>query len=387
VKLTENGAQVAGANVVAQLVGPENGVGNILSTARTPAGTPNTGGDAIRSEAQRKLMLLLEDPASASLFRDKGLPSLVILDNGQAANGDTTANDGIYSGLFTGALQEGHYRFVVNLRGSSAANGDFQRTQLLNVYVRPKPVAVNTALTLLSSTVQSNGSVIVRLKATPRDRFNNFIGPDYIGHMNIRSTQGTVETALEDKLDGSYEISYRLPSTSSNPNFTVEVMGDDVVTRSLVDLGGNAGFKRWGVSLHAGSTFPHGFFGNVFDPGVSVAADLEYRFTNLFSVEAYLGHDRFKNQFINDSFYMTHLSGHAKFTFGTGTIRPSVHAGLGAYFPEGGGTHFGGNVGASLQFWITPNFAVEPSYNYRAVNFSGSTVKYSTLQGGVRFRF
>jgi len=125
----------------------------------------------------------------------------------------------------------------------------------------------------------------------------------------------------------------------------------------------------------------------VFDPGVSLGADLEYRFTNLFSVEAYLGHDRFKNQFFNDSFHLTHLSGHAKFTFGTGTVRPSVHAGLGAYFPEGGGTRFGGNAGASVQFWLTPNFAIEPSYNYRAVNFSGSTLKYSTLQGGIRFRF
>ncbi len=389
VELTEDGSPITGVTVVAQLVGPENGVGNILSKAPTPSGTPNTGGDTIRSEAQRKLLLLLEDPASAALFRDKTLPSLVLLDNGQILNGDTAANDGTYSGLFTGALQEGHYRFVVNVRGSTAKNGDFQRTQLLNVYVRPKPVAANTRLALLSSAVQPDGTVIVRISATPRDRFDNFIGPDYLGHLNIRSSQGVVVTPLTDKLDGSYEISYRLPSASSNPDITVDVMGTDVVKKPLSDLDGgpSSSFKRWGLSLHGGSTFPHGFFGNVFDPGVSLGADLEYRFTNLFSVEAYLGHDRFKNQFFNDSFHLTHLSGHAKFTFGTGTVRPSVHAGLGAYFPEGGGTRFGGNAGASVQFWLTPNFAIEPSYNYRAVNFSGSTLKYSTLQGGIRFRF
>jgi von Willebrand factor type A domain/Outer membrane protein beta-barrel domain len=389
VKLTESGASVAGANVVAQLLGPENGTGNILSTSRTPTGTPNTGGDVIRSEAEKKLLLLLEDPASASLFRNKSLPSLVLLDNGQAANGDTTANDGTYSGLFTGALQEGHYRFVINLRAPSATNGDFQRTQLLNVYVRPKPVAANTRLALLSSTRQVDGSVIVRLSATPRDRFNNFIGPDYLGHLNIRSSQGSIASPLQDNLDGSYETSYRLPSASSNPDITVEVMGTDVVTKPLNALGGggNAAFKRWGISLHAGSTFPHGSFGSFFNPGPSFGADLEYRFTPLFSIEGYLGHDRFRNKFFSNTFYMTHLSVQPKFTFGTGTVRPSLHFGVGAYFPQGGGTHFGGNVGASLQFWITPNFAVEPSYNYRAVNFTGSTVKYSTLQGGVRFRF
>lgn len=390
VKLTESGAPVAGANVVAQLVGPENGLGNILSNSKTPQGTPNTGGDVIRSEAQRKLLLLLEDPTSASLFKDKSLPSLVLLDNGQAANGDTTANDGVYSGLFTGALQEGLYRFVVNLRGSSAANGEFQRTRLLNVYVRPKPAAANTGLTLLSSTVQSDGSVIVLIQATPKDRFNNFMGPDYGGgQIKIKSDDGTVVTPLADKLDGTYEISYRLPSTSSNPNITVEVLGTDVVTKPLDQIGSIAGgqFKRFAFSLHGGSTFPHNPFNNFFHSGASFAADFEYRLTPLFSLEAYVGHDRFRNSFFNDDFHLTHVSGHAKFTFGSGMVRPSLHAGLGAYFPEGGGTHFGGNVGASLQFWITPNFALEPSYNFRLVDTPGTNFKYSTVQGGIRYRF
>ncbi len=388
VKLSENGAPVTGATVVAQMLVPENGLGNVLSTANQPGGTPNTAGDPIRSEAIKKLLLLLADPASASLFVGKNLPSLVLLDNGQAANGDAVANDGIYSGRFTGAEQEGHYHFAVNVRGTTPTNGIFQRTQETTAFVRPKAVASETDLVLLGSVPQADGSVIVRLSATPRDRFRNLIGPDYLGHLNIRSSLGTVETPLISNLDGSYVISHHLPSGSSNPDITVEVMGTDVVTKSLNDikkLGGD--FKRWGLSLHAGSTFPQGFFGNVFDPGPSLGVDLEYRFTPLFSIEAFLGHDRFKNQFFNDSFYMTHLSGNAKFTFGTGTIRPSVHAGLGAYFPEGGGTRFGANVGASLQFWVTPNFAIEPSYNFRAVNFSGSVVKYSTLQGGVRFRF
>lgn len=388
VKVTEGGAPVTGANVVAQLAGPENGVGNILSKTETPSGTPNTGGDVIRSDAQRKLLLLLEDPASASLFKDKTLPSVVLLDNGQAANGDTTANDGIYSGLFNGALQEGHYRFIVNLRAPSAANGDFQRTQLLNVYVRPKPTAANTALAVLSSAVQPDGSVIVRLRATPKDIFGNYLGPDHLGRMHIKSSDGTVAMPLADTLDGSYEISYRLPSTSSNPDITVEVFGDDIVTKPLDQIGGvGQNPSRFSFSLHAGSTFPHYSFSNTFGSGVSLGADLEYRLTSWFSLEAYLGHDRFRNKFFGDDAHITHLSGHAKFTFGTGTVRPSLHAGFGAYFPNSGGVRPGGNVGASLQFWLNSHFALEPSYNFRVVDFSGSTLKYSTLQAGFQYRF
>lgn len=390
-KLKENEAPVPGATVVAQLLGPDNGLGNILSTANTPSGTPNIGGDPVVSEAQRKLLLLLADPASAALFANKNLPSVVLLDNGQAANGDTVANDGNYSALFTGALQEGHYRFIVNAQGATTINGTFQRTQTLTVFVRPKPTATETTLTLLSSTPrQTDNSVLVRLSATPKDRFGNRIGPGYrLGQINFKSTEGTVETPLADKLDGSYEISYRLPSASSNPNITLEVLGTEVVTKPLNQIGNTGGvkFKRYAFSLHGGGTFPHNSFGNFFDSGASFAADFEYRLTPLFSLEAYVGHDRFNNKFFTDDFHLTHVSGHAKFTFGTGTVRPSIHAGLGGYFPEGGGARFGGNIGASLQFWITPNFALEPSYNFRVVNFSGSDLKYSTLQGGLRFRF
>ncbi|HKO43859.1 MAG TPA: VWA domain-containing protein [Pyrinomonadaceae bacterium] len=389
VRLTENGAPATGSTVVAQLLGPNNGLGNILSTSNTPSGTPNIGGDPLASDAQRKLLLLLADPASASLFVSATLPSVVLLDNGQAANGDITANDGIYTGLFPGGLQEGHYRFNVNAQGSTVANGSFQRTKTLTVFVRPKPVASQTDLVLLSSTRQPDKSVIVSLSSTPRDRFRNLIGPDYRDHIKIRSSQGTVESPLLDKLDGSYEISYRLPSGATNPDITVEVMGTDVVTKPLSGLGGGVAgaFKRWSISLHLGSTFPHGSFGSVLNAGSSFGADAEYRFTPLFSLEAYLGHDRFRSNFSNSSFHITHLSAGPKLTFGTGTVRPSLHAGIGAYFPQGGGTRFGGNVGASVQFWVTPNFAFEPSYNYRMVNFSGSTIRYSTLQGGVRFRF
>jgi hypothetical protein len=391
VNLRENGTSLTGATVVAQLLGPAEGLGNILSTADTPAGNPNIGGDTLDSEAQRKLLLLLADPASASLFAGRNLPSLVLLDNGQAANGDTTANDGIYSGIFAGTIKEGHYKFAVNVQGTTATNGLFQRAQLLTVFVQPEPDPDRTELTLVSSAKQPDGSMLVRLRATPHDRIGNFLGPDLRGNINIRATGATLQEALSDRLNGSYEIVYRVPSTSSNPNITVEVFGKDVVTRRLNDLGGPFGpgsFKRWAFSLHLGSTFPHGLFGTVLDPGPSFGADLEYRFNSLFSLEAYLGHDRFKDKFFGDSFYITHISGQPKFTFGTGTVRPSVHFGLGAYFPEGGGSNFGGNIGGSIQFWLTPNFAVEPSYNYRIINTGGgSNVKYSTVQGGIRWRF
>ncbi len=242
VQITEGGAPVLNATVSAELLGPDNGVGNILSREATPSGSPNPAGDALRSAAQGKLLLLLNDPTKAGLFSSSGLPVVNLLDNGQAANGDATTSDGIYSALFTNNQKEGHYRFVITVRGTTAAGADFQRTHTLTVFVRPKPSAANTIFTLLSSITQPDGSVIIRLNATPHDAFNNFLGPDYLGSLRILSSEGTVGQ-VEDKLNGSYEVTIHLPSANSNPSLTLEVLGATVTTTTLAQL--KSSFPPW----------------------------------------------------------------------------------------------------------------------------------------------
>jgi len=194
---------------------------------------------------------LLNDPTKAALFGSSGLPTITLLDNGNTTTGDTVTGDGIYSTIFKNDQKEGHYQFKIAVRGTSAGQGDFQRTRTLTVFVRPKPAATNTEFKLLSLASQPDGSVVIRLSATPRDAFNNFIGPDYLGHMNISSSLGTVQRQLEDKLNGSYEISYHLPSAASNPKLSVDVMGTSIVTKSLSDLTGHPPFPfpKWLIWL------------------------------------------------------------------------------------------------------------------------------------------
>lgn len=386
VKLTEGGAPVLGAIAAAQLQGPQNGMGNILSTTPTPPGTPNPGGDQFTSEAAQKLSLILSDTAHAGLFRDKGFPTLPLLDNGQQSNGDSVANDGIYTGLFRGATQEGHYHFAVAAQGTTPTNGDFQRTWKLVTFVRPKPSAGNTEVSVVSSTSQANGGEIDVLKAVPKDNLGNYVGPGYIGYLDIAiPAPATVVTPLKDKLDGSYEVSYKLPPTNLNPPVTLTVMGDTVVSKSLDDI--KVSLPRRVVSLHAGVTVPHSNLANAFNSSISLGADFEYRFTQRWSAEAYLGYDRFSAQGAGDALSLVHISALGKATFGAGKLRPAVDAGIGAYFAggAGSGTHFGWTVGAGAQYWWRPKFAVEGSYHYR--NAKGGDYVYSTIQGGVRIGF
>jgi opacity protein-like surface antigen len=54
---------------------------------------------------------------------------------------------------------------------------------------------------------------------------------------------------------------------------------------------------------------------------------------------------------------------------------------------DDGGTHGGLNLGAGLQFNVSPKFAVEGAYNFHNAFLSGTSFRFSTVQGGVRFRF
>jgi hypothetical protein len=64
-----------------------------------------------------------------------------------------------------------------------------------------------------------------------------------------------------------------------------------------------------------------------------------------------------------------------------------VNGGVGAYTFTSGTTRFGGNVGAGLLYEATPRFGLQGSYNFHMVNTPGTSLRFSTLQGGVRFRF
>jgi hypothetical protein len=248
VTLKENETPIVGATVTAQLSGPQQGIGDILSQQPTPSGTPNPNGDKFRSKAQEKLQLLVDNPDTAGLFTSQNLPTVSLFDNGSSQVGDAIANDGIYSTIFKNPSKEGYYNFTIGIVGAAPTNGKFLRTQTLSVFVRPKPSPNNTELTLLSSDPAEDGSVIIRLQATPRDALGNYIGPDYApDYLSIKSSQGTAVAPIDDKLDGSYEISYQLPSAASNPNITVEVMGTSVVTKSLRELQGK--FPLWLIIL------------------------------------------------------------------------------------------------------------------------------------------
>lgn len=383
VTLKEGNTPVTGAVVIAQVVGPKQGIGQILATQSTQVQPPPV--TDTRSPAQLKLAALEADPATQGLFLPQDFPTVTLFDDG--AHDDGAAGDGVYGGTFTGTTDEGHYNFRFGVVGNAPVNGQYVRTYLQSVFVRAKPDPTITTLIAISKT----GSTVT-LRATPKDRFNHFLGPDYLGNLRILSSAGTVQSPLADNLDGSYDITYLLPSPSSDPNITLEILGEQVFTKPLHVITGGGGpppppFKKVSAAVDIGVTIPHGNFDIVADPSVSVGGAFEYRFTRFVSAEGYVGNDRFKVG--GSSINITNFTGQVRATAANFNPRPFAQFGIGPYHvSQGGGTHFGWNVGTGIQYWFhSSSWAVEAIYNFHQVTVPGGNLNYSTVQGGLRFAF
>lgn len=233
VKLSRGKSPVVGAKVKAQVSGPQEGLGDVLSSIPGLQLQPVERSDGARSAVATDAAdapTLLSRPDALARLADRPFDSLVLLDDGSAAHGDARAGDGIYSGFFRGAAEEGHYHFDFEVRDAKTGGG-FERSHRLSVFVRPKPDPAKPQLYVANSTTDADGSRVV-LRTRPQDALGNLLGPGYLGHLSIDLEGGTVAKPLQDNLDGSYEVTYTLPA-GARPNATLKVLGKPVIQQPL----------------------------------------------------------------------------------------------------------------------------------------------------------
>jgi len=185
----------------------------------------------------------------------------------------------------------------------------------------------------------------------------------------------------------------------ADPHVVISVDGRTIKDDNLSHLpgggggspGGSGNFKRWGLSLRAGVSIPHGNFDTFFNPGPNFGVDLEYRVNTTFSLESIYTFHHFNGATIGNvkvgNVNVHQFSFNGKVYGSSSPVRPFLNFGGGAYRFAPGSTHAGLNVGAGVQFDVTPTFAVDAMYNFHNVFTSGSNTRFSTLQGGIRFRF
>lgn len=145
--------------------------------------------------------------------------------------------------------------------------------------------------------------------------------------------------------------------------------------------------KRYGISLHAGVSIPHGSFGDAYDVGYGAMADLEYRLTSSLSVEAISGYHEFGSRAGGADQKLIQGALNAKYYFLTSALRPYVIAGGGGYRFDPGSEEAGTNAGTGLQWNLSPGVALGLDYTFHAAYTGGATTTFSAVQAGGRVRF
>ena len=372
---------------------PQGALGSILRNiamsptelATDPAGLSS---DGFSNNYDRKLYRAVTstDPTVQALLAPiTELASIPMFDDGSKVHGDATAGDGIYSALYINTRLPGQYVFEMTVAGSTPILGNFSRTEKSSVMVNVlKPDRKQSEITVDPTTVAGEFDLTI----APADRFGNFLGPGFSKQieLTVSAGGGSIAAPVTDPLEnGTYVTKLVSVPGGANPTLTVRVGGIELGAFPIRQLVKPK--RRYAVFGGIGGNFPTGNFNTFFDPGISTHLGFEYRFTNRIAAEGTFGYDRFQAAFTPTHLNLFRGSGNLKFYPVIGTFQLGVFGGGGIYHFNSGGTHGGLNIGAVGEIRLNTTFSIESTYNFHTVFTSGSNTRYSTLQGGVRFRF
>jgi hypothetical protein len=198
---------VSDAVVKVEVTKPRIGMGTFISNAQVliPPDLPSVEKNTAITAADKKLMVMVRQKMSLPATTE----TIVLNDKGM--DGDEIAGDGRYSAYFKNTSLDGIYsfRFIAAtpaIKNVTALN----REKLISVPIRATihPVASHPVVKLLEYRMDTKDT-LVKFTVTPRDQFNNKIGPRK-GHLIRTDVKGKI-VKVDDKLDGSYEIEMIVP--------------------------------------------------------------------------------------------------------------------------------------------------------------------------------
>lgn len=365
------GAPIDDAHVVALVGKPGQGIGTLLSVNPTPATAPSVSPEPQATPAQAKLQLLLEDadlwPRIQPVNRAIELKSV---------------GNGKYEGTFNEADVTGAYPIRFLISGETPEIGKYRRTHSVAAVVRFGPADPDLSEIEVRTIEQTVAGTRALLHLRPKDRFGNYLGPDFADRIKVSLSEGTVIGKPRDLLDGSYEIELLLPA-NMDPAITITVVEHPLFHGKV----SQARPRQFALSLHAGVSLPHGSFNTTHDPGFGITADAEYWWNRKFAVAALLGYHRFGGEGVNPDLDLFHASVAAEARVTTGSPSVLVDAGGGFYNFSPGGSDLGVHAGIGVEFDLSPTVALGATGRVHNVFTTGANTTFSSIQVGGKIRF
>lgn len=357
--------------VTTTILNPTQGLGTLLSIYSMPSVPPGYPLESQLTIGQRKFQLLLQNER---FYQDlRGIKQTINLQN---------TGNGNYSANFTDTDIEGIYTVIFRVEGESTIAGKYNRTETLSTLVRfgKAELEASKLFARLEEATQDGRRMILTVR--PKDRFGNYLGPDYGHRIKATLSAGSVSSDKEDHGDGSYSILLFIPS-STDPILTVSVMDQPLYEGPLSERERKPHF---GLSIHSGIAIPVGSFKNNFNSGLNMILDLTYRLTPDLSLVGLFGYNAFNSKTTGvDDTYWLNLSANLKYCLRQGTLYPFLNGGMGFYIPKSGNSNLGANLGAGINYEYNNFLTFEMGIDYHSI--FRENIQFLHAHAGVIFRF
>lgn len=222
VVLREPSGQLVPADVRVDVTMPREGTGNVLTAAGLGA-TGELGGDQI--DARTNTLIGLERSRGTELIPTI-TQSYELFGDGEMNGTGSLEPDGVYGNPLGDITRyEGNYTFHAKATYGETCTGTRETTWSMYVHVGIDPEQTETETETLGT--RPDGTVRVRIRFTPRDRFGNYLGPGRLDAFQVDPQPGSTLTGgVNDEGDGSYtqDVDWD-PESAEPPTISVSQPG------------------------------------------------------------------------------------------------------------------------------------------------------------------
>jgi hypothetical protein len=220
--LRDGARPLRGATVTATLRRPVDSVANLLAAhpARVEAGTRF---EPQAPPGQRAVVALLQDPRVWPRLTPATLP-LRLEDDGA----------GVYRATVPAATVPGVYTIVWDVT-ASVGGGELRRAGAVSAMVRPGPAKAERSRVTVTPLATFDGSRAAQLTLTPRDAFDNALGPDLGAALTVKLSEGAGASPILDLANGTYAMTIDLTG-NVDPTVTIAIAGEPLVDARISTL-------------------------------------------------------------------------------------------------------------------------------------------------------
>ncbi|WP_109853246.1 VWA domain-containing protein [Aquimarina sp. AU58] len=349
--------------VTAKVLRPKQGLGTLLSTTNAPAPTTFEPGLPIGAQ---KLSVLVQDPSFVNKITPIEQP--ITLSSG---------SDKVFRENFTNTNIPGTYTIIYTIKGNHPFLGNFERTEQRSVVVRFANFSFDDSDVFISkSGPGADGNYTWIWEFEPKDKFGNYLGPDY-GHVfDIHVTNGVLKE-IKDMGNGTYQIEMST-TTDRKPDIKIQLYDEVWHDGTLPDTN----TKQWFLSFHAGTTLPRGNLNTFFDSGIYGKLDVEWKIKKQYSLQFLAGFEHFKPD-LNILSGVLQLKGYLPIRRNLniyGELGPGVHGVLNDK------SYLSANAGIGLDFELSSKSRLSIGANYTKLFDHPSDFYWFGMGIGYHFR-